>query len=37
MYGRPADEVLAGWVRLDEYLLERADEARYLSRSLGLW
>jgi thiamine kinase-like enzyme len=36
MYGRAVDEVLAGWVRLNEFLLERADEARYLSRNLGL-
>jgi hypothetical protein len=30
MYGRPATEVLAGWVALDEMLLARADEARSL-------
>jgi hypothetical protein len=30
MYGRPADEVLTGWVTLTEFLLDRADEARRL-------
>lgn len=30
MYGRPADEVLFGWVTLTEFLLDRADEARML-------
>jgi hypothetical protein len=34
MYGRPAAEVLAGWVTLTEFLLERADEARWLMRTL---
>lgn len=36
MYGRPAEEVLAGWVTLCEFLMERADEARHLMRALGL-
>lgn len=30
IYGRPAEEVLAGWVTLTEFLLDRADEARQL-------
>lgn len=30
MYGRPAEEVLSGWVTLTEFLLDRADEARML-------
>ncbi len=30
LYGRPADEVLSGWVTLTEFLLDRADEARRL-------
>jgi hypothetical protein len=34
--GRPAQEVIAGWVLLCEYLMERADEARHLVRALGL-
>ncbi|HEU5098747.1 MAG TPA: phosphotransferase [Roseiflexaceae bacterium] len=36
MYGRSADGVLAGWVRLTEFLLSRADESRQLMRKLGL-
>ena len=36
MYGRSADAVLAGWVRLTEFLLSRADEARQLMGKLGL-
>jgi aminoglycoside phosphotransferase (APT) family kinase protein len=36
MYGRSADAVLAGWVTLTEFLLERADEARQLMGKLGL-
>jgi hypothetical protein len=34
--GRPAQEVIAGWVMLCEFLMERADEARHLARALGL-
>lgn len=34
MYGRPAEEVLAGWVMLTEFLLDRADEARQLMARL---
>jgi hypothetical protein len=34
MYGRPAEEVLAGWVTLTEFLLDRADEARQLMARL---
>ena len=34
MYGLPADGVLAGWVSLTEFLMDRADEARSLMRSL---
>ena len=30
MYGRRAEEVLAGWVQLDSFCLDRADEARAL-------
>jgi hypothetical protein len=30
MYGRSAEEVLAGWVTLAEFSLDRADEARQL-------
>lgn len=33
-YGRPADEVLNGWVALTESLMDRADEARSLMASL---
>ncbi|MGQ0604638.1 MAG: aminoglycoside phosphotransferase family protein [Anaerolineales bacterium] len=36
MYGRSANAVLAGWVRLTEFLLERADEARQLMNKLSL-
>lgn len=36
MYGRRAEEVLEGWVRLDEFCLDRADEARMLVQQLGL-
>jgi hypothetical protein len=35
MFGRPAEGVLAGWVTLAEFSLERADEARSLMRELG--
>lgn len=34
MYGRSAEEVLAGWVTLAEFLLDRADEARQLMAKL---
>lgn len=36
MYGRPAEEVLAGWVTLTEFLLDRADEARVLMKQMRL-
>ena len=36
MYGRDAEEVLKGWVQLDEFCLERADEARSLIQQLTL-
>lgn len=36
MYGRQAEEVLDGWVRLDTFCLDRADEARNLIEQLGL-
>ncbi|MBI3958829.1 MAG: hypothetical protein HY328_08470 [Chloroflexi bacterium] len=36
MYGRPAAEVLAGWVMLCEFCLDRADEARRLMQRLHL-
>ena len=36
MYGRDSEEVLKGWVRLNEFCLDRADEARTLIRELGL-
>ena len=36
MYGRSANAVLAGWVTLTEFLLERAGEARQLMSKLGL-
>ena len=36
MYGRPAEEVLDGWVELDAFCLDRADEARILIQQLGL-
>jgi hypothetical protein len=34
--GRPAKEVIAGWVVLCEFLMERADEALHLSQALGM-
>jgi hypothetical protein len=36
MYGHPAEDVLAGWVQLDSFCLDRADEARALVQQLGL-
>lgn len=36
MYGHPADDVLTGWVQLDAFCLDRADEARALIQQLGL-
>jgi len=36
MYGRQVEEVLAGWVRLDEFCLDRAEEARALVQQLGI-
>jgi phosphotransferase family enzyme len=36
MYGRQAEEILEGWVRLDEFCLDRADEARSLIQQLAL-
>lgn len=36
MYGREAEAVLEGWVRLDEFCLDRADEARTLIKHFGL-
>lgn len=36
MCRRPAEEVLAGWVQLNQFCLDRADEARSLIRQLGL-
>jgi len=36
MFGRSANAVLAGWVMLTEFFLERADEARRLMGKLGL-
>lgn len=35
MFGRPAEEALAGWATLAEFSLERANEARSLMRALG--
>ncbi len=35
MYGHPADAVLAGWITLTEFLLERAEEARHLISKLN--
>jgi hypothetical protein len=35
MFGQTADEVLARWVKLDEFLLERAGEARQLMGLVG--
>jgi Phosphotransferase enzyme family len=36
MYGHPAEEVLAGWVTLTEFLMDRADEARILMAQLAV-
>ncbi|HRJ45221.1 MAG: phosphotransferase [Caldilineaceae bacterium] len=36
MYGRPAEDVLAGWVALTEFLLDRADEARLLMGAMEI-
>ena len=36
MHGRSAKEVLASWVHLAEFCLDRADEARSLIKQLGL-
>jgi hypothetical protein len=36
MYGHSAKEVLASWVHLNEFCLDRADEARSLIKQLGL-
>jgi len=36
MYGHPAEEVLAGWVQLHAFCLDRADEARTLIHQLSL-
>jgi hypothetical protein len=36
MYGHTAEEVLAGWVQLAEFYLDRVDEARSLIKQLGL-
>jgi hypothetical protein len=36
MYGHSVEEVLAGWMRLEAFCLDRADEARHLIRQLGL-
>jgi hypothetical protein len=36
MYGRQAKEVLAGWVQLHEFCLDRADVARSLMRQISL-
>jgi len=36
MYGHTAEEVLAGWVQLHEFCVDRADEARTLIKQLGL-
>ncbi|MFZ0547385.1 MAG: phosphotransferase [Candidatus Promineifilaceae bacterium] len=36
MCGRPKEDVLAGWVHLNEFCLDRADEARNLMRQLDL-
>jgi hypothetical protein len=35
MFGRPAEELLAGWATLAEFSLDRANEARSLMRALG--
>ena len=36
MYGRQAEDVLAGWVQLDSFCLDRADEARVLIQQIDL-
>jgi hypothetical protein len=36
MYGRRAEDVLAGWVQLDSFCLDRADEARALIQQIDL-
>jgi hypothetical protein len=36
MYGCEAEAVLEGWVRLNEFCLDRADEARTLIKHFGL-
>ncbi len=36
MYGRNAEDVLAGWVQLDSFCLDRADEARVLIEQFDL-
>jgi hypothetical protein len=36
IWGRSPDEVLEGWVRLTEFLLSHAENARRLSNKLGL-
>ena len=36
MYGRKAEDVLAGWVQLDSFCLDRADEARTLIQQINL-
>jgi len=36
MYGHSAKEVLASWVHLNAFCLDRADEARSLIKALGL-
>jgi hypothetical protein len=36
MFGHTAEEVLAGWVTLQEFCLDRADEARALIQKLGI-
>jgi hypothetical protein len=36
MYGHNAEDVLEGWVQLDEFCLDRAEEARSLIQQLGL-
>ena len=36
MYGRKAEEVLVGWVQLNSFCLDRADEARVLIQQIGL-
>lgn len=36
IYGHPPEDELAGWFTLFDFVLERADEARYLIGKLGL-